>query len=405
MRKLSIIYIGMLLGLAAACGAAAEPLALDRALQLARQNSSGLRAARMSARAAEKAIAAAGLQVNPKIQFKGEDVSTESGDFGAGEYSIGISREFRRGSRRKARRILSQKAAAVALETQAAAERSLLARVRVAFFDVLAQQEAASIQADQQELGRAFVEVAERRYAAGAGSELEVAQAKLALQEIILAQACCLGELQAALEHLAALIGIPGKDLQKVSGSFFELEATEGLTLDGAHPELLRLDAKIEEVTARATLARSSDAGDLKLGAGVSHTTGPDENTLMFQVSMPLNWAGKGRLEQEAILLEVDAARARRAQVLRRLQAELASEVALHGGVSKEVQVIRDELIPMAERAYELSRSGYEAGRFSWYELIAAQQHLADIRIRFIDAFKEAHFIHASILSLTGEKS
>ena len=39
----------------------------------------------------------------------------------------------------------------------------------------------------------------------------------------------------------------------------------------------------------------------------------------------------------------------------------------------------RDQLKPKAEKAYELCRAGYDAGRFSWFELINAQHHLADL--------------------------
>ncbi len=403
MNRLLIIYSSMLL--AAIHSVGAEPLTLDQALETARRNSPGLRASRLGARAAEKAIEGTGLQINPRIEFETEELSADSGDFGEAEYTIGISRQLRHSKQRKAQRVVAREAANVALKTGAAAERWLLTQVRLAFFDVLAQQEAATIQADQQELGRAFIEVAERRYAAGAGSELEVVQAKLALQEIILAQACCLGELQAAVENLAALMGVSGDTLEKVGGSFYELESTDGLTLDDAHPALLRQDAAIKETRARAELARTQNGSNLKVGAGLSHAAGSNENAIKFAISMPLDWSNKGRIQQQAILLEADAAAARRDHILRRLQADLTSNVALYGGVTKEVEIIRDELIPMAEEAYELSRTGYAAGRFSWYELIAAQQHLADIRIRFIEAFKESHFIYARILNLTGEEA
>ena len=53
--------------------------------------------------------------------------------------------------------------------------------------------------------------------------------------------------------------------------------------------------------------------------------------------------------------------------------------------------------MPKAEQAYELSRDGYAAGRFSWLELIAAQQNLADIRIRYIESLRAAHLAHAQI--------
>ena len=62
-----------------------------------------------------------------------------------------------------------------------------------------------------------------------------------------------------------------------------------------------------------------------------------------------------------------------------------------------EAELTRDKLIPKAEQAYQLIKAGYDAGRYSWLELIAAQQHLADIHIRQIEALRDAHFARAQI--------
>jgi cobalt-zinc-cadmium efflux system outer membrane protein len=383
--------------------AAADPLTLEQALELADRNSSGLRAARLQSRAAKAAIPGAGLLANPQVEIEAENIDAEDGSFDDAEYTIGISRWISRGKKRKAQRAASEHAATVALKAEAAERRALFTAVRLAFFDVQAQQEAATVQVDQQELGRAFIEVAKRRHSAGAGSRLEVVQAELALQEIILSQACCLGELLAAKEKLAALIGVPGDAVQEVSGPFYEPTSIEGLVLDEAHPRLLHVDAQIEEALARAEEARTQDAADWKLRGGLKHDSGADANSVIVAISAPLTVSRKGRIEGVAILVEVDALRARRDQVLRQLQAELASETALYGGVLKEVEVISENLLPKAKEAYELSLAGYEAGRFSWYELIAAQQHLADIRLRYLDALKEAHFVRSRISDLAGE--
>ena len=70
---------------------------------------------------------------------------------------------------------------------------------------------------------------------------------------------------------------------------------------------------------------------------------------------------------------------------------------AVYGGAKLEAEMTRDRLTPKAEKAYELSRAGYDAGRFSWFELINAQQHLTEIRIRYIEALKDAHLARAEV--------
>ena len=68
-----------------------------------------------------------------------------------------------------------------------------------------------------------------------------------------------------------------------------------------------------------------------------------------------------------------------------------------------QVAISKEQLIPGAEEAYKISLKGYEAGRFSWIELIAAQQNLADIKIEYIEYLREAHLITAKLSKFLNE--
>ena len=50
-----------------------------------------------------------------------------------------------------------------------------------------------------------------------------------------------------------------------------------------------------------------------------------------------------------------------------------------------------------------MSLQGYETGRFSWVELIAAQQNLAEIKIEYIEYLREAHLISARLSKFLNE--
>ncbi len=75
----------------------------------------------------------------------------------------------------------------------------------------------------------------------------------------------------------------------------------------------------------------------------------------------------------------------------------MAIILALYNGAKIEAEITGSKLMPKAEQAYELSRTGYDVGRFSWLELIAAQQKLSEIRIRYIEALRDAHLARAQI--------
>lgn len=401
MKKITVSLCGTLL---AAIGfAESGTLTLEQALELSRQHSPELRAARIHSQAADKGIAAAGLWVNPVLEFEAEGVGWDNDLFSEGEYTLGLMQKFQRGGKQKKERAVAFQAAGVVKHTLSEKELEWTAQVRRAFIQVLALQESGKVQADQEELGRAFVEVAKRRYQSGAGSELEVVQAELALEEILFSQTCCLGELVAARETLASLIGLPEKELDELAGPYYELEAFEGLVVDRSHPILLRMNAEVDRLRAEAQWAKSKDTADIKLGAGYKYEAAGEINTLVFAASMPLSFHKQGRAEQAAGLLRADAVQAEGDEMHRKLQAQLAEALALYKGARAQAAMGRDRLIPKAEKAYDLSRTGYEAGRFSWMELIVAQQHLADIRIGYIEALQEAHLARLDILKFKKE--
>ncbi len=276
-------------------------------------------------------------------------------------------------------------------------EMELLAEVRQAFVDVYSQQEIGMVRSEQEQLGRAFVQVAKKRFEAGGNSELDVVQAELALEEIMLAQTCCFGDLEAARIRLASLVGVPEPEMGELTGSYYELEALEPRQLAGSHPALKRMNAQIEQLHAEAGRARASDKADVTVGAGVKHEAAENINAFVFSASIPLNFVKSGRASESAVLLKADALTAQYDEAHRSLQQQLSRLIAIYNGAKMEADMTTERLLPKAREAYEVSKTGYEAGRFSWFELINAQHHLAEIRVRSVEALRDAHFARAEI--------
>ena len=374
-----------------------EPITIEQALALARTSSPELRAAQMHAQAAEKGLAAAGLWSNPTLKFEAEGLGWDNDLFSEGEYSLALAQEFQLGGKQKKDRAIAHRSINVAGQRLLEKELELTAEVRSVFVEVMAQQETDKVRAEQEELGRAFLEVAQRRHRAGGGSELGVVQAELALEEIILSRTCCYGDLLAVQEKLSSLIGVPVKDLGQLSMPYFELETFDALTVADSYPALQGLEAEAEKIRAEAQRSKAQDTSNISLGAGYRYEAADDNNAFVFSASMPLSFNRRGRAEHAEGMIRAEAVGAERDEARRKLQSELASLLALYEGSIAEVELTKNNLIPKAEQAYTLSRAGYEAGRFSWLELIATQQNLADIRIRYIESLRDAHLAHAQI--------
>ena len=78
----------------------------------------------------------------------------------------------------------------------------------------------------------------------------------------------------------------------------------------------------------------------------------------------------------------------------------------LHGELQvarAEVEALRGELLPQAERALDQTRSGFQRGRFSYMELASAQQDVLQTERAAIEAAGTVHRLHTEIERLTGE--
>lgn len=397
-------FISLLCSIAFIGFAESEQLTLERALELARQNSPRLKAAQIRTEAAEKELAASGLWKNPMLNFKAEGIGGDLDGVNETESELMIRQTFQRGGKRALEREVSGHGVEVSKQSHLMQEMDLLAEVRQAFVDVYSQQEIGVVRSEQEQLGRAFVQVAKKRFEAGGSSELDVVQAELTLEEILLAQTCCFGDLEASRIRLASLIGVPEPEMGELAGSYYELEALEPRQLANSHPALLRLDAQIEQLRAEAGRARASDKADVTLGAGVKHEAAENINTFVFAASIPLNFVKSGRASESSVLLKADAMAARRDEVRRSLQQQLSRLIAIYNGAKMEADMTTERLLPKSQEAYEVSKAGYDAGRFSWFELINAQHHLAEIRVRSIEALRDAHFAWAEITKFMKEE-
>lgn len=381
-----------------------EKLTLDRAFELARQNSPRLKAAQMTTEAAEKSVAASGRWQNPRLHFEAEGVGGDLDGVSDTEFAVSLKQTFQRGGKRALDREVADRAVDVAKQSGAERQLYLLSEVHRAFVDVFSQQEIGAVRAEQEQLGRAFIDVAKSRYEKGAGSELDVVQAELAMEEILLSQTCCFGDLEAARIQLASLIGMPEKEMTELAGNYYELEELGDRQFADAHPALRKLDAQVEKLRAEAARARASDSADITLEAGVKHEAAEDINTFVMGASLPLSFVRGGRAAEAAALAKAEALAAEGEEIRRDRQQQLSRLIAVYGGAKMEAEMTTGRLEPKAREAYEISKTGYEAGRFSWLELINAQHHLAEIRVRSIEALRDAHFARAEITKFIKEE-
>ncbi len=367
----------------------AQALTLPEALALARETSPELRAARAEALAAREDVRSAALWSNPELSLEVEGLGGDNRGANAAEYSAMVSQEFPTSGKIRKRRAVSTHAAEAARFAVDETRLDFEVAVQKAFIDVLAQQELLKIRSELVGLAEKFVETARTRNQAGAASELEVIQAEVSLEERCIEKSADENSLVAARKKLAGLIGIP--TVGSVEGDFFRTLECPALTdqLD-VYPTLRRFQSLENQASAETVLAKSAAVPDVKFGAGSRYEEIGNVQSYLFSVSVPLPLFNRGKTETLATGFRADAARAQSLVARRELEQERTELLAAFDTAAGEAERYGTQLLPKAKRAYELSREGYSSGRYGWLELIEAQQMLAEVNIRAIEARRTA---------------
>jgi len=84
-----------------------------------------------------------------------------------------------------------------------------------------------------------------------------------------------------------------------------------------------------------------------------------------------------------------------------RLSSELSDAYQTVARTSNEIHVLKESVLPGAEKAADAIRQGYEAGRFSYLDVNEARRTLTAARLQYLQALSDYHKAVAEIEALT----
>lgn len=376
----------------------ADVLTLEQAVKLAKDNSPLLKAVHEQVEADKNSLSTSGLWENPELEFEADDIGGDKDGLENATYITALKQTIPLGGKSKHKRALARQRTEISKNILNQSVLDLRENVTQTFIELVALQEIAKIRAEQEQLSSQFVVLAKERLRAGAGSELEVIQAELGLSELKLNKSSSLANLNDAKAKLASMLNLSLDRISELKMPYYELHSVDDLKISDSFPALRILDAVIKKNTSQALLSKAEDIPDITIGAGIKHERESKINSCLISASIPLPFNGLGKKQYSADMLKISAAQAKREDEYRKLQRELESLKILYNTKKSQVDLINKQLIPNAKKAYELSRKGYETGRYSWMELIVAQKNHAEINLSYIEYLREAHLIYNKLL-------
>ncbi len=305
------------------------------------------------------------------------------------------------------RRAVARADLAVARARAVAATVELVARVELAYLDVVAAQQELELRQTAVDATAASAELAERQRTAGNISELALVRERDQREQARIELGRAQVDVEARREALNEVLGLSGESTRWTAGNRLPelpaaMPALDGLERDAVASslELEAIRGEAEAAAGRVGLARVR-AFLPKLGVGVSadHKDGEWDAGPGISIGLPLFDQQQGpraranaelkRARNEAIATAVEL-RARARAVRQRVI-----------GTHAEARHLRDVVLPQRQRLVDETLRQYNAMNASTFELLTARRDLVDAGRQYIDALRRFWRASADARALT----
>jgi outer membrane protein TolC len=151
------------------------------------------------------------------------------------------------------------------------------------------------------------------------------------------------------------------------------------------NPQLKAMEAGVRQAQASLDLAYKAKVPDFSLGLMADAKTAPVLYRPQAVVTLPV-WRDKIAAEIAAAQADKRAAQARLTAEQIKLTVDFAEKSFDYREVTRNLDLLREQLIPKAQRSLEIARSGYLSGKTDFFNLIDTERTLLEFRLSEIDA-------------------
>ena len=377
-----------------------EGVTLAQALALTLKQNPDLAAFSWDVRSAEARVLQARLRPNPELGTQSEDIG-----FSLSQTTLQLSQLIELGGKRSARvreATFGHELARLDYETK---RLDTLKKTAQAFVEVLSAQERVRLAQENVELASGLIPDIRKRIEAGKASAVEQTRSEVAVASARIELDQAKRSLITARQHLAAQWGSAQPKFTRVVGDLERityLPDLENLSLNlYRNPEIARWEPETAKRQATLRLQQADAVPNLTLSAGPRYIVETGEWTPVIGFSLPLPFWNRNQgaiLEARHQLAKADD---EKRSAVTRLSSELNDAYQTVARTSNEIHVLKESVLPGAEKAVEAIRQGYEAGRFSYLDVNEGRRTLTAARLQYLQALSDYHKSVAEIEALT----
>jgi len=373
-------------------------------LRRAEQTNPELRSSRYAVGVSAGQAWQAGLYPNPTMGVKSGEIGFE-GD--SSNTILGVTQPIVIGNRLRA--------AVAAADAEEAAKLADVERVRRKVFGRVAELHARVLELDAQlklvdeliSVASQTLGIAETRFEARAVAEPDVIRPRVEVHQLRADRQRIAQELIAAEKQLGLLLRTEPINADRLNEHIPLMpapldEAQLVADVELAHPALIVADLEIDAAAAMLDRIRAERVPDLKVSAGIGYSDEGDQGIAEIGVSAEIPVWDRRQGDIMSARFELMKRRQDKAITQTRLLSELAAEIGAYKAARDQLEVIRDQVVPDAQRAFEQIDESYRAGRASFIDLLDAQRTLMQSRRTLIELAGRASVARARVAAISG---
>jgi cobalt-zinc-cadmium efflux system outer membrane protein len=392
------LLLGTLPGQAQSPASEQKTITLEELQQMALQNNPTFAQSAANIQAAEGRKKQSGLYPNPMVGYQGEQI--RGGSFHGGEQGFFVQQDIVLGGKLDLNRKIFDQELKQA-ETEADEQKlRVVTNVRMSYIQALAAQQTLELRYNLSELADDAVETSHQLANVGQADAPDVLASEVEAEQAQLAVAMAEQNQQRVWKALAAVVGNPRLPLMKLEGKLEDTppidaeELVEKIVNESPAVRIAELGVK----RAEAALAREEREAipNLQLRGGVQQNgellSGPNGGPVGLQgfasvgVSIPIFNRNQGNIATA----KADAERARReVERVKLLLRERAANVVQNYTYSQTaVDRYKNQMIPRAQKAYEMYTKKYQQMAAAYPQVLIAQRTLTQLEVSYVTALE-----------------
>lgn len=405
-----LVAVGMSAGFAAQGQprSATNSLTLDDAVRLALANNPLLRASGAELDAATARAFRARKWSNPELELAAEEWPLDNGrGFSDAKQTIGVAQMLPFPGKKSLDRRIGNEGVKLS-EAEVESRRTELVRdVKVAFFNALTAMQRLAVAEELFRVAEASAATALKRVDAGAAAYQEQLRAEILLEQARVELSNNQRALDLARQDLVTLMGRPDFKDASLVGKLAESADSASLESSPAevvarHSRFRAAQANLDRARLESRRARLDRYPDVRAGVAGGRLGETDESILELRFSVPLpifnNGTGKCREADANLTL----AEAELHAVRQQLEREVANAQRHCRAAAAQAANYREQILPRANEALRLVRTGFEEGKFGFIDLLDTQRTAAETRLAYQQKLLELNLAQAELEALLG---